>query len=212
MAKFKDLTGTKIGFLEVLKRADDYVYDSGRKEVMWLCRCDCGKEVLVHSGCLHKHGTVSCGCAKVNRLTKHGMSDTRIDIIYRGMKQRCYDHNAENYHSYGGRGVKICDEWLNDKRTFFDWAEHNGYSDSLSIDRIDVNGNYTPDNCRWVTQKKQSNNRRNNTAVEYNGVSKTIAEWSSELGVPYQTIYSRLRAGWSVEDAFHFQNTNMPNS
>lgn len=212
MAKFKDLTGAKIGFLEVLKRADDYVYSSGRKETMWLCRCKCGNEVLVHVGNLHKHGTVSCGCSKVKRLTKHGMADTRIDIIYRGMKQRCYDSGAANYCNYGGRGIKICDEWLNNKQSFFEWAEYNGYSDSLSIDRIDVNGDYSPENCRWVTQKVQSNNRRDNVMIEHNGMLKTVAEWSSEFGIPYQTIYSRLRAGWSVADALCRKTTNIPNN
>lgn len=168
---------------------------------MWRCKCDCGNEVVVHKGGMHKGGTVSCGCAKRNRVTKHGFSEGRLDIIFRSMKQRCYDKNAANYATYGGRGIRICEEWIEDKQAFFDWANQNGYSDSLSIDRIDVNGDYSPSNCRWATTKEQSNNRRDNVYITYEGLSLTVAEWSVRTNIPYQTIYSRLRSGWSIEDA-----------
>lgn len=167
---------------------------------MWLCRCSCGKEISVRAIGLKNRTTVSCGCAKRRRLKKHGLSGSRIDIIYRGMKQRCYDRSASNYGNYGGRGIKICDEWLNNKCKFFTWAYQNGYADDLSIDRIDVNGNYEPSNCRWVNSKVQSNNRRNSRLLTFRGKSLTMQEWSNITGVPYQTLYSRLRAGWSVKD------------
>ena len=201
IGQFKDLTGTRFGNLTVIGRAEDYVYKSGRREVMWRCKCDCGNEVVVHKGGMHKGGTVSCGCAKRSRLTKHGLSESRLDRIFRGMKQRCYDKHAANYAAYGGRGVRICNEWLEDKQAFFDWAIHNGYDDSLSIDRVDVNGDYTPANCKWATNKEQSNNRRDNIRISYDGLTLSVAEWAAKTNIPYSTIYSRLRSGWSIEDA-----------
>lgn len=211
MGVFQDLSGQKFGHLLVLNRADDYVYKSGRREVLWNCQCDCGNIIKVRSCGLKNGHHVSCGCQKKNRLTTHGLSDTRIDIIFRGMKQRCYDTNAENYSNYGGRGIKICSEWLNNKRAFFDWSFQNGYSDDKSIDRIDVNGNYTPDNCRWVDNKTQSNNRRNNRILTYKGISKDVQEWAEATGIPYQTIYSRINMGWSTDRVLTEYNNAISN-
>ena len=117
------------------------------------------------------------------------------------MKNRCNSPNNTNYQSYGGRGIKICDEWQ-DFKNFKDWAIANGYEDSLTIDRIDVNGDYTPSNCRWITQKEQCNNRRTTHLIEYNGEIHSMKQWSVILGIHPRTLKSRLDSGWSVERAF----------
>lgn len=132
---------------------------------------------------------------------KHGLSHTRIDNIYKAMISRCYHRNNNRYDRYGGRGVCVCDAWLEDKTQFFEWAFLNGYSDNLTLDRVEVNGDYSPQNCRWVTQKKQQNNRTNNRNIEFNGVLHTLAEWSEITGITQGTIWARLKSGWTTEKA-----------
>lgn len=132
---------------------------------------------------------------------KHGMRNTRIYNIWRSMNQRCSNPNTINYHRYGGRGIKVCDEWKNDFLAFADWALANGYADNLTIDRKDVNGNYEPSNCRWSTTKEQQNNKRSNRIVEWNGASHTLGEWSEITGIRLATIWARLQKGWTPERA-----------
>lgn len=131
----------------------------------------------------------------------YGFSHTRIDNIYKSMISRCYCKSNIRYHRYGGRGIEVCEEWKNDKMKFFDWAFSNGYSEMLTLDRKNVNEGYFPENCRWVTQKEQQNNRSNNRVIEFNGVSHTLGEWSDITGIKLATIWNRLKSGWSVEDA-----------
>ena len=140
---------------------------------------------------------------------------TRLSNIFHNMKQRCYNPNDINYKNYGGRGIKLCDEW-NDREiarnvkgmntkgfiAFKEWSLKNGYADNLTIDRIDVNGDYSPENCRWVSGKVQNNNRRNNHYITYNGKTQSLTLWCSELHLNYYKIQTRLRMGWSVEKAF----------
>ena len=130
----------------------------------------------------------------------HNQSKTRLYKIYMGIKKRCYNENAEMYSYYGGKGIKLCEEWQ-DFEPFMKWAQENGYSEELSIDRIDSNGNYEPNNCRWVDAFTQANNKSNNTVLEFAGERKTIAEWARMTGIRCATISKRLRDGWSVEDA-----------
>jgi hypothetical protein len=150
--------------------------------------------------------TKSCGCLRVDnghrQLTKHGNSETKLYYVYSGMKQRCNNKNSHAYKNYGGRGIKICDEWT-DFTVFQDWAIKNGYKENagLSIDRIDVNGNYCPENCRWTTIDTQSNNKRSNKYFEMNGECYSIAEWVKKLGGSSSLIHARLRRGWSIEQA-----------
>jgi hypothetical protein len=132
---------------------------------------------------------------------KHGLSHTRIDNIYRSMIARCYKKTDMNYHNYGERGISICDEWKNDKQSFFRWAFENGYSDDLTLDRIDVNGNYSPENCRWATYLTQANNKRNNRLININGEIHTMADWSRVSGVKKATIFDRIKKGWPEEQA-----------
>lgn len=136
-----------------------------------------------------------------NSNYKHGKKKTRLYDIYCGMKSRCYCESNVRYSLYGGRGIKICDEWLLDFKIFFDWSMNNGYSDSLTIDRIDVNGDYSPDNCRWITIKEQQSNRRNNHLITYKGETKTLKEWSVILGFHYDKLRWRIK-NWSLDKAF----------
>ena len=133
-----------------------------------------------------------------NHVT-YGFSHTRIDNIYKSMITRCFCKNNLNYKTYGGRGITVCDEWRNDKTKFFEWALSHGYSDKLSIDRINVNGNYEPSNCRWATMKQQQNNKTNNRYIEWNGQNHTLGEWSEITGIKLATIHARLKNGWNIK-------------
>lgn len=142
-----------------------------------------------------------------NKPIHHGMKGTRLYRIYSCMINRCYNSNdKEHYPNYGQRGIKVCDEWLNDNASFFDWAMSHGYNDNLTIDRIDNDGNYTPDNCRWVSTYEQNKNRSNSILVKYNNKTKTINEWINDLDLKlsYRTIQNRLiNLGWTPDEAFY---------
>ena len=129
------------------------------------------------------------------------MSGTRLYRIWNGMKDRCINANSKYKYRYHDRGIKICKEWLDDFTNFYNWAMENGYSDELSIDRIDNDKDYSPDNCRWATAKEQANNKGNNILLLFNNEIKTISEWGDELGIKDGTIRARLNRGWSVEKA-----------
>lgn len=202
MPKKVDLTGQRFGRLRILGESGRA--DNGAK--VWRCICDCGKEHFATTGNLLSGSTQSCGCfhkecvARINYI--HGKSNHRLHGIWRGMKKRCYDTNSPDYRKYGGRGIVLCEEWKNDFMPFYEWAIRHGYRPDLSIDRIDVDGNYEPNNCRWADDKIQGNNKRNNHYVTYNGKTLTITEWSELCGIHRKTITDRLdRLGWSVERA-----------
>lgn len=132
---------------------------------------------------------------------KHGSSNTRLYNIWFGMKRRCQDPKHKDYPRYGARGIKICEEWKNDFLPFKQWALSHGYSDKLTLDRIDCNSNYEPFNCRWVIVKEQGNNRRSNRFITYKGETKTVKQWADELGIERHALLYRLN-NWSVEEAF----------
>lgn len=131
-----------------------------------------------------------------------GTSRSRLKRIWSKMKSRCYSPKVYNYHRYGGRGITVCDEWKDNFQAFYDWAIANGYADDLTIDRIDNDGNYEPNNCRWATMKEQANNKSNNVRITYKGKTQDIKQWSEELGIAYTTLFIRIHNGWPVEKAF----------
>lgn len=194
MRNIVDLTGKRFGSLTVVERAGKI-----GNHIAWICKCDCGTVTKPIAGNNLKNGHVkSCGCYK-----KHGMTGTRLYSIWAGMKSRCYNKKHIHYGDYGGRGITICDEWLNDFSAFAKWSLANGYTDELTIDRKDNTRDYSPDNCRWAAKKEQQNNRRNNIVIEYKGKSQTLLQWSEELHIDYHKLLMRIKRGWEIEKAFN---------
>lgn len=215
---YKDLTGMTFGWLKVICRWAASVSLLGIKEERpyWVCRCKCGNLCVASTKALCKHGIVSCGCyhrtvtAKyINRT--HGLSNTRVYDIYNGILKRCYNKNAHNYPDYGGRGIVVCDEWYTPGvkgnpgfLTFYNWSMENGYSDELSIDRIDVDGPYAPWNCRWATDIDQENNRRNTKFIlDFDGTEISYANFERKYNLRYETVRRQLRNGWSNSEILY---------
>lgn len=192
------LDGQKFGMLYVLRECGK----SGT-HVLWECQCDCGKVLAVRGDYLKSGHSRSCGCYHPNsrKIQSVAISETQIYHILEHMKYRCYDVNCYNYKDYGGRGIRVCDEWLADSSEFYRWAINNGYQKGLTIDRKDNNGLYSPDNCHWVTRKQQANNRRSSKLMEFNGKIQTVAQWAEELKIDQHTLGCRIRRGWSIEKA-----------
>lgn len=171
------------------------------------CICKCGATTDVEFAAIKRGHISSCGCLKreMRRANQtHGLSSHRLYKIWCAMKQRCYDTNSQNYHLYGGRGISICKEWLENFKTFFDWANLTGYSEDGTIDRINNSGNYEPSNCQWVTQKEQNRNQRTNKWVTAFGETKIVTDWINDprcdLKHPH-TILDRIEKGMTPEDA-----------
>ena len=199
MSRFIDLTGQKFNKLKVEKRLENAI---GGVPI-WLCKCDCGNYTKVRGSNLKNGSVKSCGCLKkISHNKIHGMKNTRIYSIWSAMKRRCYNKNVASYNAYGGRGISVCDEWKDSFVNFYEWAINNGYSDELSIDRINNDGNYSPENCRWVTFEQQCNNRRNNILFEYNGEKHNLMQWCKILNLDYKFIHNRIyRMKWDFEKA-----------
>ena len=204
LSKIIDLTGQRFGKLTVYCRAPNKGSDAS-----WECICDCGETKIINGKSLRSGVTRSCGCIQketvIHKNQKYNGVNTennRIYSIYTGMRQRCNNNKNKRYTHYGGRGITICEEWTNDFKAFEEWALNNGYSDGLSIDRIDVNKGYSPENCRWTVPIVQMNNTTRNRKLEFNGEIKTLSQWSSTTGIGRKTISSRIdKLGWSIEDA-----------
>jgi hypothetical protein len=179
--------------------------------IYFKCLCDCGKYTETGIDRLKSGKTKSCGCiiiennnkrkgVKWNDLDARRNPNKRLYRIHRGIMERCYNQNIINYNIYGGRGIKVCNDWHN-RNLFVEWALSNGYSNSLTIDRIDTNGDYEPSNCRWATYKEQGNNTRRNKILSHNGIELTYVQWSEKMGYSKNLVGERIRKGWSVHDA-----------
>lgn len=208
--KSEDLTGKRFGHIEVIKRLPNTSERKFRTTVMWLCKCDCGETLEIKASDLTQKRMISCGCHKnkkaLNMAIKQNKDNMRLYYIYIDMKRRCNNPNDQYYIRYGGRGIKVCDEW-NDKygfASFYEWAINNGYANNLTLDRIDNDGNYEPSNCRWATHKEQSNNTSFNVKAEYRGEVKSLAEWASQLNLNPNTIYYHYHSGKTIEEIVFF--------
>ena len=201
------IVGTKFGQLATLEGVTFRLTQPGeggkvRRKPYYKCRCDCGKKLYVREDHLLNGTTKTCGCVKKKRRTRtiHGMTNTRSYSAWHNMLQRCENPKHEKHSRYGGRGIKVCERW----QSFPNFLEDMGECPTItgSIDRIDNNGDYTPENCRWATYKQQNNNRSDNCNFTYNGKTQSIQAWSEEYGINHQTLYNRLMTlGFSVEEA-----------
>lgn len=196
--KFEKYVGKKIGKLTILY-ADNSTSSVAKK---YYCKCDCGNIKSISMSCIVNGRIRSCGCLQkeMNKIVKpnlrHGKCNSRIYKIWLKMKNRCYNKNYFQYYLWGGKGIKICDEWIDKEQgfiNFYNWAINNGYKDNLSIDRIDGEKNYEPSNCRWATQKEQARNIKNNVNITYNGETHCIAEWAEITGIKGGTLYWRYK-------------------
>lgn len=219
----KDLTGQKFGRLTVIG-----LQPTESRKTFWICLCDCGNMKIVRSDSLQCGAIRSCGCLKKEQDKKnlihsidggkgklqtksgkqrflHGFSHTRLHDIWLGMKGRCYNEHNERYDRYGGRGIVVCNEWLTNFLAFYEWSMSHGYSDDLTIDRIDVDGNYCPENCRWATAKEQSNNRSTNINIKIGNATKTLMQWCEIFEVDYKKIHARYeRHGFNgIDELFN---------
>ena len=211
MGAFNDLTNQTFGRLTVIKRAKDQISPAGKHRVMWTCRCECGRTKDVNADNLKSGKTLSCGCLQKQRakecIMKHGDTDSRLYAIWCAIKRRCYRDYDPHYARYGGRGIKMCEEWRESYAAFMEWALANGYRydakrGECTLDRIDNDGDYTPENCRWVSHKIQSNNKSTNHLITLNGETHTIAEWAEIFGMRYCKLYQRLyKYGYDIGKA-----------
>lgn len=206
--KIEDLTGQKFGKMTVLGRDTD----RQSKRTYWMCQCECGTIKSCRADSLKEGSIVSCGCKKLAQdkinLTKHHthkQSGTRLYYSWQDMKKRCYNEGNSRYDNYGGRGIKVCDEWKDNFTAFYQWAIANGYSEEKTIDRINVDGDYEPSNCRWADAKTQCNNRTSNIKITIGNSTRTLTEWCEIFDVDYKKILARYhRNGFvSIDDLFN---------
>lgn len=198
MTKPRDLTNQRFGLLTAILRVENNKHG----KAMWLCRCDCGSEKPVLSAKLVTGETRSCGCATAGFIrkknTKHGLAGSRPWSVYYNMLRRCYNPNTIGFHRYGGRGITVCDRW---RDSFAAFLEDMGEPpEGMSLDRIDNDKGYSPENCRWATKKQQIDNSTRPKLITFNGETRNISEWARKLGIGQPTLQERLQK-WSVEEA-----------
>jgi len=194
-----DLSGQRFGMLVAIARVGTI-----NGSAVWECKCDCGNVRPIRGDCLRYGMTKSCGCAQYDPVRTHGLSRSKEWIgefrAWNRIKDRCYNQNHKSYHDYGGRGITVCQRWRDDFRNFLaDMGKRP--SPKHSLDRIKNSGNYEPDNCRWATRKEQANNTRWNRQITWRGRTMTMAQWADELGMGDYIIESRLKRGWTIDEA-----------
>lgn len=194
--KARDLTGERFGRLVVLWRGENIVEPSGATRSAWFCVCDCGETKTVSQHSLSRGLTRSCGCMMREKTPKHGMSRRPVYRQWAAMLQRCNNPRHTHFSHYGGRGIQVCERWHDFMSFFEDMGEPEP---GMTLDRIDVNGNYEPGNVKWSSRREQANNRRNNTTLTYAGKTLTIAEWGRVTGLGKSAIKNRLSRGWPVD-------------
>lgn len=181
-------------------------------QATWVCLCSCGKKFTTTGGNVRSGNTKSCGCKKKSLIKEanmtHGDSNTRLYNIWGDMRRRCHSPKNYSFENYGARGISVCVEWKNSYESFKGWSENNGYAVNLSIDRIDNDGNYLPNNCRWVDMKVQGRNKRDNRIVEYQGKSMTMSELIEEVGMPESTVRYRVKKGIPLDLPRNFNRLN----
>lgn len=209
IGRYIDIAGQNFGRLTAIK----CVGKDNHGAALWFCKCSCGNEKIIRGDRLRSGEIVSCGCyqkeCRSNTAKEmgrhnitHGLSHDRLYYIYNNMIRRCCEKTNTKYKNYGKRGICVCKEWRDDKSAFFQWARESGYSEELTLDRVDVNKGYFPDNCRWATQKQQANNKTNNTQLSYGEETHTLSEWADITGISRATISARINEyGWSVDEA-----------
>lgn len=206
MGAYLDISGQRYGRLVAIERCKR----KKGKKTAWMCVCDCGNEANVNLGDLRSGRTKSCGCyrrentaiiGKTAKRVTHGDTDSRLYRIWNAMKNRCLRESTNAYQWYGNRGISICNEWL-EYQEFKAWAVENGYSDKLTIDRIDNEGNYEPSNCRWITNKEQQRNKSNSRFITIDGETKCLSEWAEMHDMDRSTLRYRLNAGWDKDRLF----------
>lgn len=200
MAGIKNEIGNRYGKLRVVSYAGTNGHNA-----LWNCVCDCGTECIKLGVMLRSGKTQSCGCLHKETLSRRNKKynidyPRRLYNSWHAMIERCEQENYKYYFNYGGRGISVCVEW-HDFERFAMWAINNGYDNSKTLDRIDNDGNYCPENCKWSTKQEQENNKRSNRSVEINGITKNLCKWCEIYGISHITVHSRLRYGWNIVDA-----------
>lgn len=202
MGRLIDITGNKYGRLTVIQ----HLGVKTRRTHYWRCQCECGNIIETSGDNLKKGNSKSCGCiSKECSWNKtHGMAKTTEYAIWNSMKMRCINPNNEAYSNYGGRGIKVCERWANSFENFY--QDMGKRPEGMSIDRINVNGNYCPENCRWATIEEQSRNKRDNVYIEYKGERKILSDWANDLNMSVAALSNRLnKYGYTIEEAFNIE-------
>lgn len=177
-----------------------YIGSDNNYKQIWEFECDCGNKKKIILSDVKNNKTKSCGCSQFIRKKKHGLTGHKLYFIWNSIKYRCYNKKSKYYYNYGGRGITMYEEWKNDFKTFYDWSIKNGWKTGLEIDRRDNDLGYSPDNCRFVTNKINSNNKRNNRLIKFNSKIQTLAQWSEELNIKSDTLLYRLKH-WTIKQA-----------
>lgn len=207
MSKCVDLTGQTFGRLTVIERVENYISPKGQKQSQWLCKCECGNIVKVVRSVLQNGHTRSCGCLRkeisVSANLKHGMIDTPVYKEWENMKARCYTKSSSRFNRYGARGIIVCDRWRNSFEAFYADVSilPNFGKEGYSLNRIDNDGNYEPNNVEWADKITQANNTSTNHYLTYSGKTQTIAQWAREYNIGSATLLYRVNAGWNIERA-----------